>query len=195
MGVLGSKRPHLKTASVMMIGLDATGKSLLLYRLKLGKVISSVPTIGFNVCMIEALKGFSLTIWDVGGQKQMRQHWKHYCQDMAGVVYVVDSTDKSRLKESKRELELILKSEHLKAVPLVLLANKQDIPGALNAAEITKEFKLKKLCSDRDWYVQPCSAVSGAGLEEGLKKIAELVKMSVTSKAEQFIGPAKNAKP
>ncbi len=82
-----------------MLGLDAAGKTTILYKLKLGEVIQSVPTIGmiinlgFNVESVE-YKNLKFTVWDVGGQDKIRQLWRHYYNNTHGLIYVVDSADK-----------------------------------------------------------------------------------------------------
>lgn len=182
MGLLSSKNSKAKEAQILLLGLDSAGKSTLLYKLKLAKDIVTIPTVGFNVEMLELEKSLSLTVWDVGGQDRMRSVWDYYCEHTDGLVYVVDSTDKRRLEDSRREFEHILKNEHLKNVPVVLLANKQDVPGALTAEDITRMFKVKKLCCNRNWYVQPCCAITGDGLTEGLRKLAEFVKSHMKSR-------------
>ncbi|EAW78629.1 ADP ribosylation factor like GTPase 14 [Homo sapiens] len=184
MGSLGSKNPQTKQAQVLLLGLDSAGKSTLLYKLKLAKDITTIPTIGFNVEMIELERNLSLTVWDVGGQEKMRTVWGCYCENTDGLVYVVDSTDKQRLEESQRQFEHILKNEHIKNVPVVLLANKQDMPGALTAEDITRMFKVKKLCSDRNWYVQPCCALTGEGLAQGFRKLTGFVKSHMKSRGD-----------
>lgn len=184
MGLLSSKNPKAKQAQILLLGLDSAGKSTLLYKLKLAKDIVTNPTIGFNVEMIELEKSLALTVWDVGGQEKMRSVWGDYCEHTDGLVYVVDSTDRERLDASRREFELILKNEHIKNVPVVLLANKQDIPGALTAEDITRMFKVKKLCCNRNWYVQPCCAITGDGLAEGFRKLTEFVKSHMKSRGD-----------
>ncbi|XP_004379202.2 ADP-ribosylation factor-like protein 14 [Trichechus manatus latirostris] len=186
MGLLNSKSSKVKQAQILLLGLDSAGKSTLLYRLKLAHSIVTIPTIGFNVEMIELEKSLSLTVWDIGGQEKMRAVWDYYCENTDGLVYVVDSTDKWRLEDSRREFEHILKNEHIKNVPVVLLANKQDMNGALTAEDITRIFKVKKLCSDRNWYVQPCCAITGEGLPEGFRKLTEFVKRHLKSREDTF---------
>jgi len=66
-----------KEMRVLMLGLDAAGKTTILYKLKLGEVVSSVPTIGFNVETLE-YKKTKFTVWDVGGQDKIRLLWRHY---------------------------------------------------------------------------------------------------------------------
>ncbi|XP_036393533.1 ADP-ribosylation factor-like protein 14 [Megalops cyprinoides] len=180
MGQQGSKPPA--EIRILILGLDGAGKSTLLYKLKYNEAVVTVPTIGFNVEMIETEKrATTLTVWDVGGQTKMRPHWQHYYEDTAGLVFVVDSSNKGRLDETKREFEHVLKSEHLKRIPVVILANKQDVPGAVSAAEITEMLNLKKTCGDRDWFVQPCSARTGMGLEEGFRRMVHFVKTPLLS--------------
>lgn len=182
MGLLNAKPCRVKRASILMLGLDSAGKSTLLYKFRYEDAFQTMPTIGFNVDMIEVGKNLTLTFWDVGGQKKMRELWSNFLEDTDGLLYVVDSSDKWRLEESRREFELILKNESIKNVPVVVLANKQDLPGALNAEEITRRFKMKKYCSDRNWYVQPCCAITGEGLAEALQRVATFAKQYRKSK-------------
>ena len=64
---------------ILMVGLDAAGKTTILYKLKLGEVVTTIPTIGFNVETVE-YKNISFTVWDVGGQDKIRPLWRHYYQ-------------------------------------------------------------------------------------------------------------------
>ncbi|XP_043925558.1 ADP-ribosylation factor-like protein 14 isoform X2 [Protopterus annectens] len=178
MGQSGAKQSKVKQARVLMLGLDAAGKSTILYKYKFDDSFSTTPTIGFNVEMIEEEKNIALTVWDVGGQKKMRSVWNYYLQDTDTLVYVVDSTDK-QLQDSKKEFERILRHDFLKNVPVVLLANKQDLPGALSAEELTKKFKMKKLCENRDWFVQPCCAKTGLGLADGFRKVTSCIQVAL----------------
>eukprot|EP00064_Thunnus_orientalis_P005449 superscaffoldBa00000534_g5463 len=183
MGQRGSKQPE---ARVLLLGLDNAGKSTLLYKLKHNARASTVPTIGFNVEMLEARKNkknIALTLWDIGGQGKMRQHWNSFHQDTAAIVFVVDSSDRQRLEEARRELENTLRSDQLRGRPLILLANKQDVNDALTGTEIKDQFNLKKTCSDRDWFVQPCSASTGVGVQEAFRQVVQMVKLTSDSEA------------
>lgn len=112
MGVYGSK-PQ-KQAQVLLLGLDGSGKTTLLYRLKYNESVITVPTVGFNVETLDTDRSNpGLTVWDVGGQKKMRPHWRHYYTDTAGLVFVVDSCDQIRLEEARKELHRVIKCNEL----------------------------------------------------------------------------------
>ncbi|KAM3616592.1 uncharacterized protein V6R79_020527 [Siganus canaliculatus] len=175
MGLHGSK-PQ-KQAQVLMLGLDGSGKTTLLYKLKYNESVVTVPTVGFNVETLETDRSSpSLTVWDVGGQRKMRPHWKHHYTDTAGLLFVVDSWDQKRMDEARKELHRVLRYESLRGVPLVVLANKQDLPGALFPEELCLKLDLRILCVGRDWFIQPCSATTGVGIEEGFRRIIYLMK-------------------
>ncbi len=82
-----------REARILMLGLDAAGKTTILMKLKLGEVIQSIPTIGFNVEAVK-FKNITFNVWDVGGQDKIRPMWKHYYQNAEGLIFVVDSSDK-----------------------------------------------------------------------------------------------------
>jgi len=83
-----------KEMRILMVGLDAAGKTTILYKLKLGEIVTTIPTIGFNVETVE-YKNISFTVWDVGGQDKIRPLWRHYFQNTQGLIFVVDSNDRS----------------------------------------------------------------------------------------------------
>ena len=73
-----------KEMRILMVGLDAAGKTTILYKLKLGEIVTTIPTIGFNVETVE-YKNISFTVWDVGGQDKIRPLWRHYFQNTQGM--------------------------------------------------------------------------------------------------------------
>ena len=92
-----------KDVRILMVGLDAAGKTTILYKLKLGEIVTTIPTIGFNVETVE-YKNISFTVWDVGGQDKIRPLWRHYFQNTQGLIFVVDSNDRERIAEARDEL-------------------------------------------------------------------------------------------
>jgi len=142
------------------------GKTTILYRLKLGEVTTTVPTIGFNVELVQ-YKNISFTVWDVGGQSKLRMLWRHYYKDNDALIFVVDSVDKDRIGLAKSELEALLSAAEMKTTLLLVLANKQDLAGSMDIQTMAAALELNKLAQN-PWYIQPCVATSGAGLYEGL---------------------------
>lgn len=162
-------------ARILMLGLDAAGKTTILYKLKLNETVSSIPTIGFNVETVSPVKNVSFTVWDVGGQDKIRPLWKHYFNNTEGLVYVVDSSDQARISDSKKELSWILESDEMRGVPVVVLANKQDLPSAVAPADLAAKIGLNWL-RDRNWYICGTCATNGDGLYEAMAELAKLVK-------------------
>ncbi|KAJ4751649.1 ADP-ribosylation factor [Rhynchospora pubera] len=155
-----------KEMRILMVGLDAAGKTTILYKLKLGEIVTTIPTIGFNVETVE-YKNISFTVWDVGGQDKIRPLWRHYFQNTQGLIFVVDSNDRDRVVEARDELHRMLNEDELRDAVLLVFANKQDLPNAMNAAEITDKLGLHSL-RQRHWYIQSTCATTGEGLYEGL---------------------------
>lgn len=149
-----------------MVGLDAAGKTTILYKLKLGEIVTTIPTIGFNVETVE-YKNICFTVWDVGGQDKIRPLWRHYFQNTQGLIFVVDSNDRERIQEAAEELQKMLQEDELRDAVLLLFANKQDLPNAMAISEMTDKLGLQSLRS-RTWYVQATCATQGTGLYEGL---------------------------
>ena len=155
-----------KNVKMLMVGLDASGKTTVLYKLKLGDLITSIPTIGFNVETVE-YKNLKFTMWDVGGQDKLRPLWRHYFEGTDGIIFVVDSNDRDRISLARDELHKLATDDALRDATLLVLANKQDLPKAMTPAEMTDKLGLHSLRL-REWYIQGSCAATGEGLYEGL---------------------------
>ena len=162
-----------KEMRILMVGLDAAGKTTILYQLKLGEVVTTIPTIGFNVETVE-YKKINFTVWDVGGQDKIRLLWRHYYQNTQGLIFVVDSNDHDRIDDAREELQRMLAEEELKDAVVLVFANKQDLPGAMTPAEAVDKLGLNSL-RGRLWHIQGCCATTGDGLHEGLDWLGENV--------------------
>lgn len=162
-------------AKILMLGLDAAGKTTVLYKLKLNEIVSTIPTIGFNVETVQPVKNVSFTVWDVGGQDKIRPLWRHYFVGCEGLVFVVDSADPSRFQEAKAELDWILESDEMEGVPVVILANKQDLPNASTTSKVAEKLGLHDVRS-RKWHVQGTSATVGEGVLESMHELSSMVK-------------------
>jgi ADP-ribosylation factor-like protein 1 len=109
-----------KEIRILILGLDNAGKTTLLYRLKIGEVVTTIPTIGFNVESV-SYKNLNFNVWDLGGQTSIRPYWRCYYSNTAAVVFVVDSTDIERLGTAAEELSAMLGEEELRDAALLVL--------------------------------------------------------------------------
>lgn len=160
-----------KEVRLLMLGLDAAGKTTILYQLKMGETLKTIPTIGFNVEVLD-YKGLHFTVWDVGGQDKLIALWKHYFAHTDGLIFVVDSCDKERIDKAERELKKMLAEDELKDTVVLIMANKQDLSDAMTVTEVTDQLGMSQL-KGRKWLVQGTSATTGKGLKEGLDWMAD----------------------
>ncbi|XP_065031463.1 ADP-ribosylation factor 1-like isoform X2 [Musa acuminata AAA Group] len=147
-----------REARILVLGLDNAGKTTILYRLQMGEVVSTIPTIGFNVETVQ-YNNVKFQVWDLGGQTSIRPYWRCYFPNTQAVIYVVDSSDTDRLVTAKDEFHAIL----------------EDLPGALDDAAITEALELHKI-KNRQWAIFKTSAIKGEGLFEGLDWLSNTLK-------------------
>ncbi|MED6257744.1 ADP-ribosylation factor-like protein 4C, partial [Xenoophorus captivus] len=180
MGTSLSRLAAFQSLHIVMLGLDSAGKTTVLYRLKFNEFVNTVPTIGFNTERIRlggpgASRGISCHFWDVGGQEKLRPLWKPYSRCTDGIVYVVDSVDAERLEEARAELHRITRFQENQGTPLLVIANKQDLPRALDVENIERQLALSELSPSTPYHVQPACAIIGEGLDEGMDKLYEMI--------------------
>ena len=164
-----------RNAKIIMLGLDNAGKTTVLYKFKLNELVTTIPTIGFNVETVQPSKNVSFTVWDVGGQDKIRVLWKHYFSGSDGLIFVVDANDRTRFAEARNELNWIMESDEMAGVPVVVFANKQDLPMAASPSEVADSLGLSKI-RNRKWHVQGTNATIGDGLLEAMHELSGLVK-------------------
>ncbi|VVC40617.1 Small GTPase superfamily, ARF type,Small GTP-binding protein domain,Small GTPase superfamily, ARF/SAR [Cinara cedri] len=162
---------------VVMLGLDSAGKTTALYRLKFNQYLNTVPTIGFNCEKVKGTvgraRGQTFLVWDVGGQEKLRPLWKSYTRCTDGILFVVDSVDIERMEEAKMELARTARAPENTGVPILVLANKQDLPAARDSAELERLLGLNEL--NHLWHIQAACAITGDGLQEGLDALYEMI--------------------
>jgi len=167
---------------VIIIGLDHAGKTTLLYMLKNGECVNTIPTIGFNVETIE-YKNISFTMWDLGGRSKSRPLWRHYMQNTSAVILIVDSSDHDRMvdgngyeRTAEDDLRFTLNEQGVfDDAPFLILANKQDLPNALSGKEVAKRIGVDDQLKGRKWKVFECVATTGEGLYEGLDWLSDVL--------------------
>merc|ERR1712080_375730 len=135
---------------VVMIGLDGAGKTTTLCQMKLGETVETQPTVGFNVEKVYYHKT-EFTVWDCGGQNKIRPLWRRFFKEADGVVFVIDSADIERLVNgygsAEDELMHLADEERLEGKPILIFANKQDLPTAVSADEIATRLRLHEVLS------------------------------------------------
>lgn len=161
-----------------MLGLDFSGKTTVLYKLKSGHedVVTTIPTIGFNVETLN-LRGTIFTAWDIGGRSRIRPLSKHYYKETDAIIFVIDSNDPYRIDQARHQLDFAIQDKELSEKPLLVLCNKQDLPNALSPTEISKRFGLAEKYSDRKWNAVGCTATKGKGLYEGLEWLSKVLEV------------------
>lgn len=171
--------PSFHSLHVVVLGLDSSGKTSLLYRLKLKEFVKTIPTKGFNTEKIKvpvgASRSINFQVWDVGGQEKLRPLWKSYTRRTDGIVFVVDSTELERMVEARVELHKITRTSENQGIPVLILANKQDLDSALSVGEVEKLLAIQELSMFTQHHVQSCSAVDGQGLQAGLERLYEMI--------------------
>mmetsp|Transcript_39330 Transcript_39330/g.82229 ORF Transcript_39330/g.82229 Transcript_39330/m.82229 type:complete len:188 (+) Transcript_39330:207-770(+) len=169
LSILKKVKEKEKEVRILILGLDNAGKTTILRKFCGDPIDAIEPTLGFNIKTLEH-KNYQLNVWDVGGQKTIRAYWRNYFERTDGLIWVVDSADAARLEICKKELCSLLEQEKLAGASLLILANKQDVRGALNAEEIAAELGLRDGTSfvNRHWSIRGCSAVTGEGLVDGM---------------------------
>ncbi|KYR00027.1 ADP-ribosylation factor-related protein [Tieghemostelium lacteum] len=186
MGQNSSKIPftHLfgnKTIKILLLGLDGAGKTTLLYKLMLNETVS-IATLGYNVETIQH-KHLNLTLWDLAGDSSIRSLWKPFYNKCSAIIFVVDSSDKTRISEAALELNKLMKEEELKNCSLLIFATKQDLPDPIEIPELTDLLGLHEI-KDRKWYLQPTRTLENVGIYEGLDWLS--TKLQEEKKAKSF---------
>ncbi|MCL4157233.1 UNVERIFIED_CONTAM: hypothetical protein GTU68_011976 [Idotea baltica] len=169
----------------VLVGLDSSGKTTLLFRLKYGQYVNAVPTVGFNMEKVRS-GGFGWVVWDVGGAERIRPLWRSYTRATDALIFVVDScSSDERLEEARMELHRLTKAQtkqclslKVRRPPLLVLANKQDLPSARDPSLLTKALGLNDLQEAQQWVVAPVCAVTGEGLDEAMTSLKQMVSKS-----------------
>ncbi|WFD21989.1 hypothetical protein MEQU1_000651 [Malassezia equina] len=159
-----------KELKICILGLDNAGKTTLMYKMTLGAVVATAPTIGSNTETFE-YKNLKFVLWDVGGQTSLRTSWAQYLTSTHALVFVVDSNDRERVSLARAELHRIAADDNLARAPVLVWANKQDVRGAMTPSELSEALNLSSF-RDRTWQIFGCSALTGKGLTAGLDWLA-----------------------
>lgn len=169
---------------VLILGLDNAGKTTYLEqtKTKFSKDYKAMnpakitTTVGLNIGQVD-VDGVRLNFWDLGGQEELQSLWDKYYAESHAIIYVVDSSDGDRIEESKQAFDLMICNDTLHGVPLLLLANKQDLEGCLSLSTIKTAFQdTGHILTSRDCKAMAVSALTGDGVDEGIKWLVRCIK-------------------
>lgn len=166
-----------KQIRLLILGLDNSGKTTIVKSIMGQNVNEISPTLGFTINTLKS-GDYTINMWDIGGQTTIRSYWRNYFEQTDGVIWVVDSSDKLRLKDCKEELHNLLKQDKLAGSTLLVLCNKQDIEGALKTNEIMDFLELN-LITTRHWMILGCSAIKSEGVSKGMEWILDDVNSRI----------------
>lgn len=128
-----------------LVGLQNSGKTTFVNVIASGQFQEDqIPTVGFN--MRKVSKGnVTIKVWDIGGQPRFRNMWERYCRGVNCIVYMVDAADTDKLESSKAELQALLEKPQIQGIPILVLGNKKDLPGALSQEQLMEKFELTSI--------------------------------------------------
>ncbi|XP_059201760.1 ADP-ribosylation factor-like protein 13A [Centropristis striata] len=151
----------IRRATILVVGLDKAGKTASIKgMLRVPHGLEAGPTQG---CVRNELRveNYLVTLLDVGGSAESRGAWKELSGEAHGIIFVVDSNDRQRIKEVKEVLADLLKQPRVAGKPILVLANKQDKMNALLGSELIEILSLEKLVNQSRslCHIEPCSAL------------------------------------
>ncbi len=162
-------------ASILILGLDASGKTTIMNRLKYGDNMVTIPTIGFN-CEHIQFGNLNFIGWDIGGQNRIRRLWHNYFENADAVVFVIDSSDRNRFHEVKIELIKLTEHSYLKDCAFLIFANKQDLPGAASTDEIGRLLDIHSIMRKINaWKACESTATCGYGIDRGFSWLSSQI--------------------
>lgn len=161
-GVLSYLGLYKKSGKLVFLGLDNSGKTTLLHMLKDSRMAQHVPTLHPTSEEL-SMGGMKFTTFDLGGHEQARRVWKDYFPAVDGIVFLIDSFDRSRFPEARKELAGLINDEQIANSPILILGNKIDIPGACGEEEIRREFGLYQIATGPG--IRPKSEINGRPVE------------------------------
>eukprot|EP00163_Fabomonas_tropica_P018047 TRINITY_DN3205_c0_g1_i2.p1 TRINITY_DN3205_c0_g1~~TRINITY_DN3205_c0_g1_i2.p1 ORF type:complete len:140 (-),score=19.48 TRINITY_DN3205_c0_g1_i2:416-835(-) len=123
------------------------------------------------------IQNSKIIFWDLGGQKGLRTIWDRYYKEAHGLVFVLDAANPDRVQESKEAMEHILGHPDFRGVPVLLLANKNDIAPSSLVDDVIRSMALQNTAgSSRQCQIEACSALTGEGVEKGIDWLVERIK-------------------
>lgn len=171
----GGQSPGMR---MLLVGLEGSGKTTFLRKLKNGQLVGAIPSVGYTEetgYTFDVLdECVSFVAWHAGAENKNLPDWSNpVFQNPYAIIFMVDSSEPERLPQARRALQRLNEDERLCDIPLLVFANKQDMPGAMSVEELTNKLGDQ---GQRPWTVQSASAYDGVGLYDGFQWLAPNVK-------------------
>lgn len=131
-----------KPASILFLGIDNAGKTTLVNKLKNNTNHVFLPTKHAKKEVIE-IGNLRALIFDIGGHRAVRMAWKDYFCDIKGVVFIVDTGDRTRFNEVREAWAGV--NELAKDLPILVIMNKIDLLGESVESIRTKDHLKQQL--------------------------------------------------
>lgn len=165
--------------NVLLVGLEGCGKTTFIHKYKFNQLHSPIASIGFHAETLKTpVKGVTLSLIELSGGKNNLPLWKDYFHHVDGIFYVVDCSEShERIIDASNLLHSVLSDENNHNIPVVIIANKLDLQSQVLPAELATRLNLNKLNqTNNKHFVQNMTAINGVGVNEAVKKMAELIK-------------------
>ncbi|CAF1509867.1 unnamed protein product [Rotaria sp. Silwood1] len=190
MGILDSLIEWLgfgrREVNVLVVGLDNSGKSSLLnyLRPREAQTNDTTPTVGFNVEHF-SYNGLSFSAFDMSGQSRYRTLWGNYYRTTTGIIFVIDSSDKTRILVAREELQQLLSHPDVlkRNIPILFFANKMDIRDALSDVGVSSALTLENI-TNKSWYICSSNALTGEGIVTGIEWLSSAIKTSLEQRKQ-----------
>ena len=171
-----------KTGSILLLGLDNSGKTTLLHRLRTGSVLAHAPTERPYVESFQC-EGVKFSGWDLGGHEAVRHIWEDYLCEASAVVFLIDVNDNERFEEARDELDALISEGVISGVPLAILLNKSDmISQWTTMKEMTEKVaveidfaELKRMHGEDKIRMWGISVLKGEGYQDAFRWIASFL--------------------
>ncbi|KAI9225136.1 ADP-ribosylation factor [Blastocladiella britannica] len=171
------KHQQQQKKRILVVGLSGAGKSTVLFKLRLGDIETITTPNGVRVDTVTH-KNLEFVVWDLDVQSRLTaEEYRQYTENAQGIIFVVDSADRTRIHEARAELYRLFEADdELRDTPLLVLANKQDDQHAMATAEVAESLDLMGLIKyNIKWWTQAAAGRSGDGLFEGLQWLSTLL--------------------
>jgi len=174
-----------KKRRIVILGLDNCGKTTFLNLLKFNSFKNYSPTMHPNNSIIK-INNLEISMYDMGGHKTSRKLWNDYIINVDAIIFIVDSSDISRISESSTELHKLLDNIKIDIPwkPILVFGNKIDVNGSPGLGDFKRMLNIEFMTTGKDnfklYKIRPlevfmCSFYKKLGLKDGLDWLTNIL--------------------